>query len=38
VRYGGELRSLEERVRGLVELSDEALAPVVPRDPLASGA
>lgn len=31
VRYGGELRSLEERVRGLVELSDEALAPVVPR-------
>ncbi len=30
VRYGGELRSLEERVRGLVELSDEALAPVVP--------
>ncbi|UPK37764.1 aldehyde dehydrogenase family protein [Bradyrhizobium sp. 186] len=28
VRYGGELRSLEERVRGLVELSDEALAPV----------
>ncbi|SFJ84020.1 Aldehyde dehydrogenase family protein [Bradyrhizobium sp. cf659] len=32
VRYGGELRSLEERVRGLVELSDEALAPVVPRE------
>jgi acyl-CoA reductase-like NAD-dependent aldehyde dehydrogenase len=32
VRCGGELRSLEERVRGLVELSDEALAPVVPRE------
>ena len=32
VRYGGELRSLEERVRGLVELSDEALAPVLPRE------
>ena len=30
VRYGGELRSLEERVCGLVELSDQALAPVVP--------
>ncbi|NLS69233.1 aldehyde dehydrogenase family protein [Bradyrhizobium brasilense] len=30
VRYGGELRSLEERVRVLVELSDEALAPIVP--------
>ncbi|MBR0971363.1 MULTISPECIES: aldehyde dehydrogenase family protein [Bradyrhizobium] len=32
VRYGGELRSLEERVRGLVELSDDALAPVVPTE------
>jgi acyl-CoA reductase-like NAD-dependent aldehyde dehydrogenase len=30
VRYGGELRSLEERVRTLVELSDEALAPTTP--------
>ena len=30
VRYGGELRSLEERVRTLVELSDEALAPTMP--------
>ena len=30
VRYGGEMRSLEERVRSLVELSDEALAPIVP--------
>jgi len=30
VRYGGELRSLEERVRALVELSEEALAPLVP--------
>jgi acyl-CoA reductase-like NAD-dependent aldehyde dehydrogenase len=29
VRYGGELRSLEERVRVLVELSEEALSPVV---------
>lgn len=32
VRYGGELRSLEERVRGLVELSDEALAPAMPAE------
>ena len=30
VRYGGELRSFEERVRALVALSDEALAPVTP--------
>jgi acyl-CoA reductase-like NAD-dependent aldehyde dehydrogenase len=30
VRYGGELRSLEERVCALVELSDEALAPILP--------
>ena len=30
VRYGGELRSLEERVRALVALSDEALAPIAP--------
>ena len=32
VRYGGELRSLEERVRTLVELSDEALAPTWPAE------
>jgi acyl-CoA reductase-like NAD-dependent aldehyde dehydrogenase len=32
VRYGGELRSLEERVRGLIELSDEALAPTLPTE------
>ena len=32
VRYGGELRSLEERVRTLVELSDEALAPTTPAE------
>jgi acyl-CoA reductase-like NAD-dependent aldehyde dehydrogenase len=32
VRYGGELRSLEERVRVLVELSDEALAPTTPAE------
>jgi acyl-CoA reductase-like NAD-dependent aldehyde dehydrogenase len=30
VRYGGELRSLEERVRALVALSDSALAPIAP--------
>ena len=30
VRYGGELRSLVERVKGMVELADDALAPVVP--------
>jgi len=35
VRYGGELRSLEERVRVLVELmSDEALAPTTPAERL----
>jgi acyl-CoA reductase-like NAD-dependent aldehyde dehydrogenase len=32
VRYGGELRSLEERVRVLVELSEEALSPIVPSE------
>jgi acyl-CoA reductase-like NAD-dependent aldehyde dehydrogenase len=32
VRYGGELRSLEERVRVLVELSYEALAPMMPAE------
>jgi acyl-CoA reductase-like NAD-dependent aldehyde dehydrogenase len=30
VRYGGELRSFEERVRALVALSDDALAPISP--------
>ena len=30
VRYGGELRSLAERVRGLVEMAPEALAPDLP--------
>jgi acyl-CoA reductase-like NAD-dependent aldehyde dehydrogenase len=30
VRYGGELRSFEERVRALVALSDDALAPMTP--------
>lgn len=30
VRYGGEVRSLTERIRGLLELADQALAPVVP--------
>jgi acyl-CoA reductase-like NAD-dependent aldehyde dehydrogenase len=30
VRYGGELRSFEERVRALVALSDGALAPMKP--------
>jgi acyl-CoA reductase-like NAD-dependent aldehyde dehydrogenase len=32
VRYGGELRSFEERLRGLVELCDEALAPTIPTE------
>jgi acyl-CoA reductase-like NAD-dependent aldehyde dehydrogenase len=32
VRYGGELRSFEERVHALVELSDGALAPIVPTE------
>ena len=30
VRYGGEFRSFEERVRSMVEIAAEALAPVVP--------
>jgi acyl-CoA reductase-like NAD-dependent aldehyde dehydrogenase len=30
VRYGGELRSFEERVRTMVELAETALAPIVP--------
>src|SRR5580698_4934916 len=32
VRYGGELRSFEERLRGLVEFADEALAPTMPTE------
>jgi acyl-CoA reductase-like NAD-dependent aldehyde dehydrogenase len=32
VRCGGELRSFEERVHTLVELSDDALAPIVPTE------
>jgi acyl-CoA reductase-like NAD-dependent aldehyde dehydrogenase len=30
VRYGGEMRGFEERLRALIEISDEALAPIVP--------
>ena len=30
VRYGGELRSLAERVRGLVEIAPKAMAPELP--------
>ena len=30
VRYGGELRSLEERVEYMVGIAEEALAPVIP--------
>jgi acyl-CoA reductase-like NAD-dependent aldehyde dehydrogenase len=30
VRYGGEMGSFEERVRALIALSDEALAPIEP--------
>lgn len=30
IRYGGEFRSLEERVKALVDLAPEALAPLVP--------
>src|SRR5262245_26595641 len=33
VRYGGEFRSFEERVRGMVALAETALAPIVPNDP-----
>ena len=29
VRYGGELRSLVERVRGMMELAEDSLAPVI---------
>jgi acyl-CoA reductase-like NAD-dependent aldehyde dehydrogenase len=30
IRYGGEMRGFEERLRALIEISDEALAPIVP--------
>jgi acyl-CoA reductase-like NAD-dependent aldehyde dehydrogenase len=30
VRYGGEMRGFEERLRALIEISDGALAPIVP--------
>jgi acyl-CoA reductase-like NAD-dependent aldehyde dehydrogenase len=30
IRYGGEMRGVEERVRALIEISDDALAPIVP--------
>ena len=29
IRYGGEMRGFEERLRALIEISDEALAPIV---------
>lgn len=32
VRYGGEWRSLQERVRALIDLAPSALAPLVPND------
>ncbi len=32
IRYGGEMRGFEERLRALIEISDEALAPIVPRE------
>lgn len=32
VRYGGEFRGFEERVRYVVDMAEEALAPVVPHD------
>jgi acyl-CoA reductase-like NAD-dependent aldehyde dehydrogenase len=32
VRYGGELRSLVERVHGMLALAEEALAPVTPEE------
>jgi acyl-CoA reductase-like NAD-dependent aldehyde dehydrogenase len=35
VRYGGEFRSFEERVRYMVSIAEEALAPTVPADPRA---
>jgi acyl-CoA reductase-like NAD-dependent aldehyde dehydrogenase len=33
IRYNGELRSLEERVRHMATIAADALAPVVPADP-----
>jgi acyl-CoA reductase-like NAD-dependent aldehyde dehydrogenase len=30
IRYGGEMRGFEERLRALIDISDEALAPIVP--------
>jgi acyl-CoA reductase-like NAD-dependent aldehyde dehydrogenase len=30
IRYGGEMRGFEERLRALIEISDDALAPIVP--------
>lgn len=35
VRYGGEFGGFEERVRYVVEMAEEALAPVIPHDPRA---
>ena len=32
IRYGGELRGFEERVRYMVEFRDEALAPTTPAE------
>ena len=32
VRYGGEMRGVEERVRHLASIAEEALAPVVPEE------
>jgi len=32
IRYGGELLSFEERVRALVDLADESLAPYIPAE------
>jgi acyl-CoA reductase-like NAD-dependent aldehyde dehydrogenase len=31
VRFGGEMRPFEERVRAMVDIAEEALAPVVPK-------
>jgi acyl-CoA reductase-like NAD-dependent aldehyde dehydrogenase len=31
VRFGGEMRPFEERVRGMIDIAEEALAPVVPK-------
>jgi acyl-CoA reductase-like NAD-dependent aldehyde dehydrogenase len=30
VRFGGEMRPFEERVRGMIDIAEEALAPIVP--------